>query len=164
MAMKEKILKYLKHDRSHAGGVKLYNELGTRISLKRQLNVQPEDAYLTSVLHEELRVIAGITMDQFRPIMMNPVIAETKEIPQGNPPMPADNVPAETKRVKNASVKISSKGKKKPASIKKPADNVPAETKRVKNASVKISSKGKKKPASIKKPAAKPDPEATEKK
>jgi hypothetical protein len=74
MAMKEKILNYLKHDRSHKSGVKLYNEIGNRLSLKRQLNVQSEDKHLTAILHEELRVLAGISMEQFRLIMKNPVI------------------------------------------------------------------------------------------
>ena len=71
--MKEKILHYFKHDRSHNSGVKLYNEFGNRMSFKRQLNFQPENDHLTATLHEELRVLAGISQDEFRVIMMNPV-------------------------------------------------------------------------------------------
>lgn len=122
--MKEKILKYLKHDRSHTGGVTLYNEVGNRISLKRQLNVQPEDGHLTAVLQEELRVLAGISLDDFRVLMSNPTIP-FQESP-GNPPVaPAKGKPA-GKGKSQGSKKASGKGKnptaKKPAQPKKKAE------------------------------------------
>lgn len=116
-AMKEKILTYFKHDRSHTGGVKLYNEVGNRISLKRQLNVQPEDPHLTSVLHEELRVIGEISMDEFRVIMRNPITSFQET--SGNPPeAPAKQKPA-GKGKKPATKKPAGKGKKQ--ATKKPA-------------------------------------------
>ena len=110
--MKERIIHFFKHDRSYAGGVKLYNEFGTLISLKKQLNVQEENQHLNETLFEALRELAGISIDEFRGIMLAPV--EPIGDPQGNPPAPAKKGPAKAaSRKSDGSGKSKDKGKSK---------------------------------------------------
>lgn len=71
--MKEEIKNYFRTDRSHAGGVSLIMKHSNKLGLKRQLNVQPESRYLTGVVHEELRTLAGITADEYNILMSAPV-------------------------------------------------------------------------------------------
>lgn len=84
--MKEIIKKYFKEDRSHKGGVEIYMKFGNRIALKKQLNITPPSEYLTGVLHEELRQLAGIDPKEFRLIMSNPVHKQKFEAVQGTEP------------------------------------------------------------------------------
>ena len=59
MTLSEEILHFIKTDKSYTGAVKLYQRVGMRLSLKKQLNVQSESEYLKGVLLEELRQLAG---------------------------------------------------------------------------------------------------------
>ncbi|TSA24354.1 MAG: hypothetical protein D4R67_11965 [Bacteroidetes bacterium] len=124
-AMKEKIIHFFKHDRSYSGGVKLFNEFGILISLKKQLNIQAENQHLKDTLFEALRELGGISMDEFRGIMLTPV--KPFGDPQGNPPAPAKTKPAKSGSKKSKGTgkpKAQAKGKKpvkKSAGPKQPA-------------------------------------------
>ena len=72
--MKEEIIKYFKTDRSHASGVKLLLKYSNRLSLRKQVNTHPESKYLTGVIHEELRAIAGISQDDMHDMLLYPKV------------------------------------------------------------------------------------------
>jgi hypothetical protein len=71
--MKSKIEAYFKHDRTYRNGVNLILEFSPNIAIKRQLNVQPESSYMTGIVFEELRRLAGITRQQLDDILQLPV-------------------------------------------------------------------------------------------
>ena len=87
--MKDQIINYFKTDRTHASGVTLIMEHTSNIAIKRQLNVQPESAFLTGVVHEELRRLAMISRDDFRDMMLEPVMSanEITVFPQEKEPV-----------------------------------------------------------------------------
>lgn len=90
--MKEKILNYLKSDRSFDTGLTLYMQHGQSESFKRILNRQGFNEYNHKLLLEELRKSAGIPEDQFRYIVSQPVISNDPEQtgePSG-PPTPEE--------------------------------------------------------------------------
>ncbi|HNW74558.1 MAG TPA: hypothetical protein PKN44_13095 [Bacteroidales bacterium] len=80
--MKDTIKKYFKEDRTHKTGVSLYMKYGKRLAFKRQLNVTPASAYITGVLHEELRQLIEMDSKEFNLIMSKPVF-----IPKAKPPV-----------------------------------------------------------------------------
>jgi hypothetical protein len=104
--MKEKILNYFRTDRSHQAGVTLIIEYSTRLHLKKQLNVHPASEYMTGVVHEELRQLAGISPDDLKGILADPV--QKKSLPVQEPiiqptstlPDPPVDPPAGKKSVK----------------------------------------------------------------
>lgn len=71
--MKSKIEAYFFRDRSYRNGVILVQELSPNIAIKRQLNVQPESSYMTGIVFEELRRLAGMTRQQLDDILQLPV-------------------------------------------------------------------------------------------
>lgn len=79
--MKNKIEAYFKHDRSYRNGVNLVMELSPNIAIKRQLNVQAESPYMTGIVFEELRRLAGIPRQQFDDILQLQVAPVQPELP-----------------------------------------------------------------------------------
>ena len=73
--MKNTILKFLKHDRSYIGAMKIYNEHGQRLSLKRHFNNQHESE-LSEILFDELREMAELSQKEYQAIIDIPVEAE----------------------------------------------------------------------------------------
>jgi len=63
--MKEKIEKFFKEDRTYSGAVKLYNEIGNSLAIKKQLNMQPEEV-MKGVLFDQLRILGDITPEQYK--------------------------------------------------------------------------------------------------
>ncbi len=132
--MKERILNFLKHDRSYEGGVKLYNEIGQRLSLKRQLSNYPEHE-MKGLLFEEFREMAGIPHLEFQHIMKThvaPVVAK-----EAAPEVKAI-IPPKPKRIRKkptgkAQVKTTVKAPVKAAEKKSPAaaaTKIPAKVKK----------------------------------
>lgn len=80
--MKERILKFFKEDRSYRGTVTLYQEIGTRLSLKKQINVQQESDYLKGVIFHEFKQMAGLSDQEFKDILLVPVSAGVKKSDQ----------------------------------------------------------------------------------
>ncbi|MFZ4522994.1 MAG: hypothetical protein ACOYNC_14890 [Bacteroidales bacterium] len=77
--MNNEIRKYFIADRTHAIGVALVMKYSHRLSLKKQLNIQPESIYLTGVVHEELRELAAISRDELAGLLAAPVVKEQPE-------------------------------------------------------------------------------------
>ena len=75
--MKEEILNYFKNDRSFETGQQLYARYGNKTHFKKQLNMIDAPKLLTGILHEELRVIAGISLTDFKAIMKMPVVKKS---------------------------------------------------------------------------------------
>lgn len=71
--MKEHIVRFFETDRSYAGAVELYQKYGHMMSLKKQLNGQPESTLLKQTLFDQLRIQAGLDHKQFNLIMRTPV-------------------------------------------------------------------------------------------
>lgn len=76
--MKNKVESFLKHDRTFDGALKLYMQNGQRLSLKRTLNNQGYSEQNNGVLFEQLRIEAGISPEEFRLLLLQPVTPETK--------------------------------------------------------------------------------------
>ena len=76
--MRNKILDYLKNDRSFQGGLKLYMEYGKNLAFKNILNRQGRTDYNERILMEELRKIAGISEQEYKGIMNRPKGFENK--------------------------------------------------------------------------------------
>ncbi len=72
--MKNKILNYFIKDRSYRSGVALINEFSTKGHLKWQLIALPESDFMTGVIYDELRELAGLTYDQFSMMVLRPVV------------------------------------------------------------------------------------------
>jgi hypothetical protein len=118
--MKDKIIHYLKTDRSYRGGLKLVHEHSMRLSLKKQLNVQPQSEYLHGVILEELRELAQISRVEFAFLMKTPVVSVQREEKTISPPV---EMPDPGKRAadgkKNPDCSQPAASKKKPGVIKK---------------------------------------------
>ena len=71
--MKNKIINYFNNDRSYRSGIALINEFSMKINLKKQLCVQPESKFMTGVMYEELRELAGLTNDMLSMMLCRPV-------------------------------------------------------------------------------------------
>lgn len=67
--MKQIIIDYLKTDRGFESGVELFKKFGTSLSFKLVLSRQGYSDYNHSLLHEELRKIAGLSTPEFETIM-----------------------------------------------------------------------------------------------
>ena len=76
--MKTKILNYLKSDRSYNEGVKLFMQFGKSASFKQVLNRQSYTDYTHKVLLEQLRLLAGISEQEFKAIIAKPVTLAAK--------------------------------------------------------------------------------------
>jgi hypothetical protein len=111
--MKERILSFFLADRTFSGGVKLYQEIGSRLSLKKSLNALPYSLYLEGVLFDQLREMGDISSSDFARIMSQPVtpLLENKAAPQ-------IATPAATSREKNKKVKPAKKGPQMPRAEK----------------------------------------------
>lgn len=120
--MKERILNFFKSDRTYTSGMKLYNEIGPRLSLKRQFNSMPESE-LKGILFDELRQLSGISMDEFSQIIRNPVLTFPVQT------SPAPKAPAKLKTVKVIKTVKKAKGTKR-AAAKKVVTKTPAEVKK----------------------------------
>ncbi len=72
--MKEEIKNYFKTDRSHSAGVALIIKHSNRLSLKKQVNIHPASEYMTGVIHEELRELAGIQRDELYDLLQQPIV------------------------------------------------------------------------------------------
>lgn len=107
--MKEEILHYFRHDRSHASGVRLVMKYSVKAALKRQCNLQPESEYLTGVVHEELRQLSDIPISEHRRLMTSPIVP----IPVASPAIAraVDTKPAEEPSVPKAVKKNKVPGK-----------------------------------------------------
>lgn len=133
--MKEEVLNYFKNDRSFETGQQLYVRYGNKTHFKKQLNMIDAPKLLTGILHEELRVLSGISLQDFKAIMKMPVVKKAvayenitvhKEIvtpEQEKVTLPDDNVTksAEKKNVKKpeqSSKKASGSGKSSRSSAK----------------------------------------------
>lgn len=78
--MKKEISDYFQFNRSYAAGVALVMKYSTRLALKKQLNIHPQNDYLKGVIFEELREIAGIKDPELKAMLLKPVeIAKAKE-------------------------------------------------------------------------------------
>jgi hypothetical protein len=73
--MNNEIRKYFMADRAYASGVALVMKYSHRLSLKKQLNIQPQSNYLCGVIHEELREMAAITRDELAGLLARPIEA-----------------------------------------------------------------------------------------
>lgn len=80
--MKSKVLNFLDTDRSFEGGLKLYLQHGNSLSLKRTLNNQGYSEHNHGVLLDQLRIEAGLSPDEFRLLLLQPVTAVKEEIPE----------------------------------------------------------------------------------
>lgn len=78
--MKNKVVSFLKHDRTFDGALKLYMQHGNRMSLKRTLNNQGYSEQNHGVLLEQMRIEAGISPEEYRLLLLQPVTAEKEEI------------------------------------------------------------------------------------
>jgi hypothetical protein len=125
MIMKTEILKYFKEDRSHAGGVALVHKFSHSLALKKQVNIHPQSEYMTGVIHDHLREIAGILAKELQDILRQPVIKQVAAEPpkEVNPPKPT------TSRKPRASRSKAKKGPVKPKDAKAKAPKAPAEKK-----------------------------------
>ena len=71
--MKEEIKNYFTTDRSHALGVALVIKHSNRLSLKKQVNIHPQSEYMTGIIHEELRELAGLSRDELYELLQKPI-------------------------------------------------------------------------------------------
>lgn len=74
--MEEKVLKYLKHDRSFDNGKALYMQIGRNRALQRILNVQGDFGHNKEFMLRELAKDAGIETGLFESIMQQQVVPE----------------------------------------------------------------------------------------
>ena len=106
--MKEEIKNYFTTDRSHASGVALVIKHSSRLSLKKQVNIHPESEYMTGVIHEELRELAGLSREQLYELLQKPIAGPSPAaitdavdvvIPANAivPESPTEDIPAEKK-------------------------------------------------------------------
>jgi hypothetical protein len=72
--MKEKVLDYLKHDRSFDGGNAIYQAHGMNRHLKGILNVQGDFGINKEVMTKELAKEAGISESELELILATPVV------------------------------------------------------------------------------------------
>ena len=101
MTVSEKILEYVKTDRSYSGAVNLYQKVGVRLSLKKQLNVQPESEYMRGVVMEELRQLANINVHQWNYLCNAPLVKKddiTITIADEIKELTSETVPLEVRR------------------------------------------------------------------
>lgn len=77
--MGNKIIEYLKNDRSFEAGLMLYMIFGNSESFKRILNRQGFSEYNHKLLLEELRKVAKLEQDEFNYILSTQVKAVSKE-------------------------------------------------------------------------------------
>jgi len=89
--MKKIIIEFFKFDRTYAKAVQLYHQYGNKHSLKRQINVIPESDMLRGVLFEELREMAGISMNEFRVMMKNSVKIKVAVVAENTAAEPEKN-------------------------------------------------------------------------
>lgn len=78
--MNEEIKNYFKTDRSHSAGVALIIKHSNRLSLKKQVNIHPASEYMTGVIHEELRELAGISREELVDLLQRPISILSKEL------------------------------------------------------------------------------------
>ncbi len=107
--MKEEIKNYFTTDRSHACGVALVIKHSNRLSLKKQVNIHPQSEYMTGVIHEELRELAGLSRDELYELLQKPIskplpesIVQAPEVGIAEaistvPESPVEDIPAEKK-------------------------------------------------------------------
>ena len=79
--MKTKVLNFLKHDRTFNGALHLYIQNGNSLSLKRRLNNQGFSDHNFGVLMDELRILAGITPEEFKISLLHPVTPAPEQQP-----------------------------------------------------------------------------------
>ena len=114
--MKTEILNYFKTDRGHAAGVVLVQKYSRKLALKKQVNIHPESKFLTGVINEELRELAGITEKQLQELLRMPIVKiAVPEVPIEAVQTPAEeetagkkigrNTPEKVQEVKKASRK-----------------------------------------------------------
>ncbi len=115
--MKEEIKNYFKTDRSHASGAALVIKHSNRLALKKQVNIHPESEYMTGVIHEELRDLAGISPMDMKDILSAPIekkisISPAKEVPEIEQEVPViKNASKKPVATKSAAVKKVSRKK-----------------------------------------------------
>lgn len=83
--MKQRILNYLRSDRSFDSGLVLYMEVGQSMSFKTVLNRQGYSQYNHDLLLDQLRIAGDISNDEFRAIIEIPVKKEVPVIVLGPP-------------------------------------------------------------------------------
>lgn len=71
--MKEIIINFFKTDRTYDGAVALIIKFSKKLSLIRQVNVQPESPHMKGVIFEELRELGGITHEYLNIMLKNKV-------------------------------------------------------------------------------------------
>ncbi len=115
--MKADILKYFKTDRSHAAGVALVIKHSNRLSLKKQLNIHPQSDYMTGIVYEELRELAGISREDLHDILVQPISKNEPDekviVPCDPGDAPEDHVPASGKMIKQAPAAAEKKASRK---------------------------------------------------
>jgi hypothetical protein len=107
--MKEKILNFFKHDRTWSSAIKLYMEIGPRLSIKQKLNVYHEDD-IRGIVYDDFREMLGISHAELQKILRIPVQPLEKKA------IPAAKKPAAKKP---AAKKTSTEPAQKPAAAKK---------------------------------------------
>lgn len=111
--MKTTIVEYFRTDRSHSTGSGLVIRFSKRLALKKQINLQPANDYMTGVIHEELRELAGLSRKDLQEILSESLNAEVQE----GLTQPGTGKPKEPKAPKDS--KTTNTGKPKKASRKK---------------------------------------------
>ena len=105
--MKTEILNFFKSDRGHAAGVVLVQKYSRKLALKKQVNIHPESKFLTGVINEELRELAGITEKQLQELLRMPIVKiAVPEVPIEAVQTPAEEKPIGKKAVKNIPEKV----------------------------------------------------------
>ncbi len=79
--MRNKILTYLKNDRSFEAGLRLYMEYGNNKAFKKNLNNQGKTDFNHRMLHEELRKLSGLSETEFKSLMKQPKVASVNTEP-----------------------------------------------------------------------------------
>jgi hypothetical protein len=102
--MKEKILLFLKTDRSYAGAVKLYLEVGNLPSLKRMLNVSAETKLLKDTIFDQFRILIGYNDSQFKSLLALP-LADAPAPPEKGKPIQEVSIEEQIKRIPKKELK-----------------------------------------------------------
>jgi len=71
--MNQEIINFFKCDRSYEGAKKLYHKYGNMQSLKKQINNLAENPMIRGTLFDQLRLLAGLSLQEYNVIMSNPI-------------------------------------------------------------------------------------------
>ena len=118
--MRNKILNYLKNDRSFEDGLRLYMEYGHNKAFKKNLNNQGKTDFNQRMLYEELRKLVGLSETEFKALMKQPKTSNVSPQPVNEvaPAEQTNKAPDENKasgQAKEAPKKKATQSRKKSA-------------------------------------------------